>query len=161
MKIYRSSENKKIVFFLTSILLLISAILSCKKQDNLIEFTTFPAEYNLIGKKLNFPIQTPSLRMRLFDSLLIFRSTYDSMYFMHIYNKNTFQNYRSFFRRGNGPNEYKSAGTFSLDKKLRLLWITDFSKIRIVGYYIILIAYWNFLTANLHLQFHYPVNCIL
>jgi len=55
---------------------------------------------------------------------------------MHIYNKNTFQNYRSFFRRGNGPNEYKSAGTFSLDKKLRLLWITDFSKIRIVGYYI-------------------------
>lgn len=136
MKLSKLSVITSKAFPLISMFLLISVILSCKKQNNLIEFKSFPEEYNLIGEKLDFPLQSPALRMRLFDSLLIIRSTYDSMYFMHIYNKNTFQHYRSFHRRGNGPNEYKSAGVFSLDKKLRILWITDFRKIRIVGYYI-------------------------
>ncbi len=122
--------------FLIFLSLLITIIFGCKDQDNFIEFKSFPDEYILVGKKLDLPIQSPALNMRLFDSLLFIMNPYDKMFFIHIYNKNTFQHYKSFHRKGNGPNEYKSAGTFSLDKKSRILWVTDFNKIRIVGYYI-------------------------
>lgn len=123
-------------FFLLLLILLVLLFLSCRKQTNIIKFKSFPDEYELKGEKLNLVIYTHGVRFALLDSLLIIRNSFDMHFFLSIYNKNTLQHIKSFCKKGKGPWEMVSVGYWSLDKNNGILWVFDFHKNDLWGYYI-------------------------
>jgi len=85
------------------LVLLLQLSTGCNKQDNIIEFKSFPDEYKLNSKKLNLVLYTGAVGFELMDSLLLVRNPYDEFFFLSIYNKNTLQHIKSFCKRGKGP----------------------------------------------------------
>ena len=136
MKRINTHIETKSHFLILSLTLLLLLFTVCKKQENIIEFKSFPDEYNLKGEKLNLIIYTHAVRFELLDSLLFTLNPYDEHFFISIYNKNTLQHIKSFCKRGKGPWEKVSSGNWSLDKDNGILWVSDFQKVNLWGYYI-------------------------